>query len=51
MFSNFRKSGGIYGFTAAISDDNQKLVAGNPTQRTYVWEQVKIFPMTNTYRF
>merc|ERR1719264_1278940 len=35
----FRKGGGNYGFTAAISDDNQKLVAGNPTQRTYVWEQ------------
>jgi len=38
----FRKGGGNYGFTAAISDDNQKLVAGNPTQRTYVWEQATL---------
>merc|ERR1719264_1733464 len=35
----FRKAGGQYGFTAAISDDNQKLVAGNPSQRNHIWKR------------
>merc|ERR1719239_9564 len=38
----FRKEGGHYGFTASISDqDNDKLVVGNPMQRTHVWDKVR----------
>ena len=39
----FRKEGGHYGFTASISDqDNEKLVVGNPMQRTHVWDKVRV---------
>ena len=34
-----RKEGGQYGFTAAISADEQKLVVGNPMQRSYVYKR------------
>ena len=33
----YRKAGGHYGFTASISEDDQRLVVGNPVQRNYVW--------------
>ena len=32
-----RKAGGSYGFTASISEDDQRLVVGNPVQRNYIW--------------
>jgi len=35
----FRKEGGQYGFTAAIAADEQKLVVGNPMQRSYVYKR------------
>ena len=39
----FRKEGGHYGFTASISDqDNEKLVVGNPLQRTHVWDKARV---------
>jgi len=34
---DFRKAGGHYGFTASISEDDQRLVVGNPVQRNYIW--------------
>ena len=34
-----RKEGGQYGFTAAIAADEQKLVVGNPMQRSYVYKR------------
>ena len=44
-----RKEGGQYGFTASISDNGQKLVVGNPTQKTHVWDPVKVQPGTARY--
>ena len=32
----YRKAGGHYGFTASISEDDQRLVVGNPVQRNFV---------------
>ena len=37
-----RKEGGHYGFTASISENGEKLVVGNPMQRTHVWDPVKV---------
>lgn len=47
----FRKEGGHYGFTASISDqDNEKLVVGNPLQRTYVWDKARVRKTTFSKR-
>ena len=34
----YRKAGGHYGFTASISEDDQRLVVGNPLQRNYYYD-------------